>query len=337
MTKKERRQEAARAIRQARNILIACHVRPDGDALGSLCALGLACEALGKRVTMVSPDGVPPLYDFIPGTDRVRTDAAGPFDLGIGVDADGSDRLGSAEPLVLGAPVVIDLDHHVGPEPFGDVQVVEPTAAAAGELVYELLGELEAPIDRPIAEALMAAIVTDTGAFRYASVTPRTLEIAAELIARGAHPAPVVERVYGRRSFPATLLLGEALARVRRSADGRLAWTALDREAFRRTGARSEETEGIVNEIRSIEGVTVAVLLREEPLPESEGAGDEAESAAPVPVRVSLRSRDGTDVAALAERFGGGGHRAAAGCTLPGPLSTAVDALVAAAMEVMKE
>jgi phosphoesterase RecJ-like protein len=335
MTKQERRQEAARAIRQARNILIACHVRPDGDALGSLCGLGLACEALGKSVTMVSPDGVPPLYDFIPGTERVRTDASGPFDLGIGVDADGSDRLGSAEPRVLGAPVVIDLDHHVGPEPFGDIRVVEPAAAATGELVYELLCELGAPIDRPVAEALMTAIVTDTGAFRYASVTPRTLEITADLIARGAHPSPIVERVYGRRSYPATLLLGEALAHVHRSADGRLAWAALDRDAFRRTGARAEETEGIINEIRSIEGVTVAMFLREEP-PSPDGAGPQVGSdGATVPVRVSLRSRDGTDVAALAERFGGGGHRAAAGCTLPGPLSAAVDALVAAASEVM--
>jgi bifunctional oligoribonuclease and PAP phosphatase NrnA len=335
---KERRQAAAKAIRQARKILIACHVRPDGDALGSLCGLGLACEALGKSVTIVSPDGVPPLYQFIPGSERVRTGASGAFDLGIGVDADGSDRLGSAEALVLGAPVVIDLDHHVGPEPFGDIRLVDPTAAATGELVYELLAELGAPIDGSIAEALMVAIVTDTGAFRYASVTPRTLEIAADLTARGAHPAPIVERVYGRRSFAATLLLGEALARVRRAAGGRLAWTALDCEAFRRAGARAEETEGIVNEIRAIEGVTVAMFLREEPPPATDGAGASADrgDGGPLPVRVSLRSGDGVDVAALAERFGGGGHHAAAGCTLPGPLSSAVEALVAAATEALK-
>jgi phosphoesterase RecJ-like protein len=297
-------------------------VKPDGDALGSLCALGLACEALGKSVTMVSPDGIPPLYTFIPGTDRVVTaDAALPADVGIGVDADGSDRLGPAERLVLACATVIDLDHHVGADRFGQIQLVDPTAAAAGELVYELIGDLGVPIDRAIAEALMAAIVTDTGAFRFSSVTPRTLKIVAHLMEAGAHPYPVVERIYGTRSLAATKLMATALSRVQQAAGGCFAWSALDRATFLQAGARDDETEGIINEIRAIEGVGVAALLREEP----DGS-----------IRVSLRSRDGTDVAALAGRFGGGGHHAAAGCTLPGPLDAAVASLVAAATEMLR-
>jgi phosphoesterase RecJ-like protein len=319
---KDRWGKAAAAIRKASSIVLACHVNPDGDAIGSLCAMGLGCEALGKRVAMLSPDGVPEHCALIPGADRVlSTTAERDFDLGIGLDADGSDRRGPAEPILLSAPVVIDIDHHVGAERYGQIQLVEPSAAATGELVYELLRILlEDRVSPAIAEGLMAAIVTDTGGFRYPSVTDRTLEVAADLIRLGAHPSPIVERVYGRRSYSATRLLGEALAGVQRAVGGRFAWATLDREAFQRAGAREEETDGIVTEVRAIEGVGVAALLREEP----EGT-----------VRVSLRSRDGTDVAALAERFGGGGHRAAAGCTLPGPLSAAVAAVRGAVEEVM--
>jgi phosphoesterase RecJ-like protein len=302
---------------------MACHVNPDGDALGSLCALGSACETHGRQVVMLSPDGVPDHCAFIPGTDRIlRTTPARDFDLGIGLDADGSDRLGSAQAIVLGAPVVIDIDHHVGADRYGQIRLIDPSAAATGELVYDLIRELGAEITPEIATALMAAIVTDTGGFRYPNATPRTLEIAAALVACGAHPAPIIEHVYGRRTFAATRLLGEALAAVQLGVGGRLAWAALDRAAFGRAGARDEETDGIVSELRAIDGVGVAILLRE---------------AANGEVRVSLRSRDGTDVAALASRFGGGGHRAAAGCTLPGPLPTAVQSVLAAAEELLSE
>jgi phosphoesterase RecJ-like protein len=319
---REARGRAAAAILQANKIVLACHVNPDGDALGSLCSLGLALESLGRQVVMLSPDGVPDHCAFIPGSDRVlRASPTHEFDLGIGLDADGSDRLGSAEAIVLGAPLVIDVDHHVGAERYGQIRLVDPTAAATGELVYDLLLAIGAPLTPEIATGLMAAIVTDTGGFRYTNVTARTLEIAGALIGHGAHPAPIIERVYGRRTVSATRLLGTALAEVHLTADGRLAWVALDRAAFERAGARDEETDGIVGELRAIDGVGVAILLRE---------GVDGE------VRVSLRSRDGTDVAALAERFGGGGHRAAAGCTLPGPLPAAIESMLAAAVDMMK-
>src|SRR5207244_480919 len=147
---------------------------------------------------MVSPDGVPDLYRFIPGWQQVRCGAAGRFDVGIGVDADGSDRLGTAEAIVLSATVVIDIDHHVGPDPYGEIRLIVPRAAATGELVYALIGELGVAIDAEIAGALMTAIVTDTGSFRYPSVTAETLRITADLVERGAHPQVVWERVYGQ-------------------------------------------------------------------------------------------------------------------------------------------
>jgi phosphoesterase RecJ-like protein len=312
--------QAAAAIQAARQILIATHVNPDGDALGSLCGLALAGERLGKRVARISVDGVPEIYASVPCVDRVVTAApAGSFDLGIGVDADGSDRLGDAEPAILSCPTIIDIDHHTGADRYGTIQLIDSTAAATGELIFDLIRELGVPLDREIAECLMMAIVTDTGAFRFPSVKPRTLRIAAELMEAGAHPAPIVEQVYGQRSPGATRLFGRALERMQRLPNGRFVWSALSREDFRETGARADETDGIINELRAVHGVDLAMLLREE----EDGQ-----------VRVSFRAREGVDAAALAREFGGGGHRAASGATLPGPLSTAVRRVVDAASRV---
>jgi phosphoesterase RecJ-like protein len=296
-------------------LLIACHVRPDGDALGSLLGLGLGCEQLGKSVVLLSPDGVPERYRFLPTWERVVTAAEATFDLAVGVDADGRERLGSAETAVLGTPCVIDIDHHTGPEPFGDIQWVEPTAAATGELVARLLDTLEVPFTREIACCLMTAILTDTGGFRFTNVTANALRLAARLTELGAPPAPIYQAVYEQKSLPAARITGRALAGMVATAGGALAYAALSGADFAAAQASDEDTEGIVNELRAVAGVRAALLFREEP----DGQ-----------VRVSLRARDRTDMAAVAARFGGGGHRAAAGCTLPGPLEHAVRQVVAA-------
>jgi phosphoesterase RecJ-like protein len=311
--------DAAAAIHAGQRMVIATHVNPDGDAIGSLCGLALACERLGKSATRVSVDGVPEFYTELPSADQVlRSIPAdrGSFDLGIGVDADGSDRLGAAEPTVLACPVIIDIDHHTGADRYGSLQLIDPTAAATGELVFHLIRELGVPVDREIAECLMMAIVTDTGAFRFPSVKPRTLRIAAELMEAGAHPAPQVERVYGQRSPGATRLFGRALAHLELLPGGRVSWSVLSQADFREAGAREDETDGIINELRAVRGIDLAILLREEP----DGQ-----------VRVSFRAREGVDAASLAGRFGGGGHRAASGATLPGPLSEAACRVLAAA------
>lgn len=307
--RQERLKQAATQIRKANNLLLACHIRPDADALGSLLGLMHGLERLGKQVDAVSQDGVPSLYRFLPGSERVLTEARGPYDAAIGLDADGSDRLGSVEAAVLEAPITIDLDHHTGPDPFGEVQVVDPTAAATGELVFDLLIELGVEPDREIAECLLAAILTDTGSFRFGNVTEDTFRKAAALVAAGAHPAPIHEAIYGSRPFEASCLLGRLLGSLERSSDGKIVWGSLSQVDFRETGTTTEATEGFVDQVRMVEGSLVAMFAREEV------NGD---------VRVSLRSRGDVNVARVADRFGGGGHVAAAGCTLPGPLPAAV-------------
>jgi bifunctional oligoribonuclease and PAP phosphatase NrnA len=259
----------------------------------------------------------------------VRTAPSGPFDLGIGVDADGSDRLGTAETAILSCPTVIDIDHHTGADRYGSLQLLDPTAAATGELIFDLIRDLGAPLDREIAECLMMALVTDTGSFRFPSVKPRTLRIAAELMEAGAHPAPIVEQVYGQRSVGATRLFGRALEQMGtgpaggpQGAGGRFVWSALSQDDFRATGAREDETDGIINELRAIRDVDLAMLLREE----RDGQ-----------IRVSFRAREGVNAAALAGEFGGGGHRAASGATLPGPMSTALRRVIDAAERALRK
>jgi len=313
-TRRDLIRRAAAALRPANSVLLACHVRPDADALGSLLGLALGLEQLGKQVTAASADGVPALYRFLPGWERVVSTAAGRWDVAVGLDCDGSDRLGPLEPVLLAQPLVVDMDHHTGPDRFGQVQCVDPTAAATGELVYELLTELGAPLTREVAVNLQAALVTDTGSFRFPNVGPNVLRIAAALVEAGAHPTPIYEAVYGTRPFGAGQLLGRLLAEAGRSDDGRVVWGALSAADFRAAGVDSGVTEGFVDQLRMTEGAEVACFFREE----ADGL-----------VRVSLRSR-GANVARVAERFGGGGHVPAAGCTVPGPLDSAVSVVVSA-------
>lgn len=314
---KQRLNQAATALRNANSILLSCHVRPDADALGSLLGLTLGLRQLGKAVRPVSPDGVPKLYRYLPGWELIVTDSAGSFDVGVGLDADGSDRLGSAEPAILACPTCIDIDHHTGPDQFGDIRVVEPKAAATGELVFWLLQEMDVALTPEISACLLSAIQTDTGSFRFTNVHSDTFRIAAELVAAGAHPSPLYEAVYGVRSFGASKLLGRLMSSLERSADGRVVWASISHADFRELGLETDETEGFVDQLRMVEGSEIAVFLREEKTGE---------------IRVSLRSRGRANVAAVAAEFGGGGHLPAAGCTLPGPLPAAVDTLVAAAL-----
>lgn len=330
MSEKRRKlvKQATVPIAKASSVLLACHVRPDADALGSLLALSLGLERLGKRALAVSPDGVPEIFRFLPHWERIRTEAPPPeevatsWDVAIGLDADGSDRLGPAEAAVLAARTVIDLDHHTGTDRYGHIQVVDPTAAATGELVYALLAELGVPLTPDIACCLLAALLTDTGSFRFTNVTALTLRIAADLVEAGAHPAPIYEAVYGARAFEASRLLGRLLSSLDRTEDGRIVWGCLSAADFRETGARPDQTEGFAEQLRMVRGAEVAIFFREE------RSGE---------VRVSLRSRSRVNVALIAEAFDGGGHPAAAGCTLPGPMAEAVRRVVAVARRFVEE
>jgi phosphoesterase RecJ-like protein len=304
------------------SILLLAHVYPDGDVLGSLLGLGLALLDRGRPVTMAGPHPVPAGLHFLPGASLFRpwSEAKEAFDLVLLADCpDPSRTNGLLEGARVATTRVINIDHHPDNRCYGDVNWIDPTASASGEMVYRLLRALDFPITREIATNLFAAIHTDTGSFRYSNTSPRALRVAADLVARGADPAQVASHLYETRPAESLKLLGRFLEQIEVSADGSAAWLALP------AGSASEaflETEDLVTYPRSLTGVKVAFLLREV------GGGG---------VKVSLRAKGEVDVGRIAARFGGGGHANAAGCTLRGSLEDARRMILGAVSEAMAQ
>jgi len=290
------------------------HVHPDADVLGTLLGLGLALEARDWSVVYGGPHPAPALLGFLPGIDRYRRleSLEGRFDVVVLTDCPNPQRTeGLIDQAKRAGKVVVNIDHHPDNRRYGHVNWVDATAAATGEMVYELLTALRATLTPAIATNLFTAIHTDTGSFRYSNVTTRTFTIAAALVAAGARPELVSQSLYEQRAPDALHWLGEALARVEVSEDGRMGWLALPADAV---PERIVESEELVNYPRSVASVRVACLLRE-----LDGT-----------VKVSLRGKGDVDVQQIAAQFGGGGHVNAAGCTVPGPLPEATRVVLAA-------
>jgi phosphoesterase RecJ-like protein len=296
------------------------HVHPDGDVLGTLLGLGLAMEKAGWTVTYAGPDPVPDVLDFIPGAARWQVWRTAPraFDTIVLTDCPNDGR---TEGLLAGvrgpASRVLNIDHHPDNRRYGTLNWIDSSAAAVGEMIYDLLVALGWPVGRDTALGLYTAIHTDTGSFRYSNTTPRTFRIAGALTAEGAEPALVTDRLYQRRPPDALLTLGSLLSRVEVSEDGRVAALTVPE------GVASEAfmaAEDLVTYPRSIAGVRVAVLLRAE----ADGR-----------VKASLRGKGDVPVNRIAHQFGGGGHENAAGCTLSGPLASAKATLLAAVRDAL--
>jgi bifunctional oligoribonuclease and PAP phosphatase NrnA len=290
------------------------HVHPDADVLGTLLALGAALEHAGWSVVAGGPHPAPDVLAFLPGVgayQRLGT-LEGPFDIAVLTDCPNPARTeGLIDQARTATRTIVNIDHHPDNHRYGDVNWIEPGAAATGELVYALLRELGAPITPDIATNLYTAVHTDTGSFRYSNVTPRTFGIAAELVEAGADPAFVASALYERRATDALGWLSEVLRRVRVSEDGAVAWLALPAGTVPESFIESED---LVNYPRSIGSVRVACFLRERDRQ----------------VKVSLRGKGDVDVNRIASRFGGGGHKNAAGCTVVGPLDQVTANVLAA-------
>ena len=293
--------------RPAGRALMLGHVHPDADVLGTLLAAGLALESAGWTVVYGGPHPAPASLAFLPGVDRYvpLTRIDGRFDLALLTDCPNPERTeGLIDQARAAASTIVNIDHHPDNRRYGTVNWVDPSAAATGELVFHLLTALEAKLTPAIATNLFTAVHTDTGSFRYSNVTPETFRIAAALVTAGAAPAVVANALYERRPVDALHHLGRALSLVQVSDDGHVAWLALPHGTVPEPFIEAEE---LVNYPRSLGSVRVACFLRE-----VDGR-----------VKVSLRGKGEVDVQAIAARFGGGGHRNAAGCTLAGPLEHA--------------
>ena len=305
-----------RVLEATDRILITTHVNPDGDAVGSVLALRGILRALGKRAEIVMDDALPPKYRFLSDGRIYRTDDADfariastePFQLAVFVDASEPERAGAIferlnEWLETDAPVV-NIDHHVGNTGFGDIVAVDWTRASSAELVMEVAAALGVPLSPTIATQLFTAVLTDTGRFQFSNTTPESLHAAGELVAAGADPPTVTERIYHQRPAAFYRLIGRVFSGLEIHHEGRLCIMVLPEELveeFFPGGAI--DTEGIVDFTVQIEGVQLGVFIRQ--------VGARA-------YRASFRSRGSIDVRPVAEKFGGGGHEKAAGCLIEG-------------------
>lgn len=292
-------------LRAARAVCVVGHIRPDGDCIGSQLGLALALEGAGKDVTVWNQDPVPPKLKFLDPERRVRRPSSGHrFDVVVATDCAALDRLGDAEQHIGDRGAFVNIDHHASNTRYADVNWVSPREPSTGELVFDLCNWAGWKITRPIADCLFTAISTDTGSFQYPSTTPDTLHTAAALVERGAGLGKICEEVY--QSFPLTRvkLLRHVYSSFRLTHGDRTAYFWLRQRDYSRAGAATDESEGLIDHVRAIDGVQVALVFEEM----AEGV-----------TRVSWRSKNpAVDVSALAKALGGGGHRAAAGARVPG-------------------
>lgn len=293
---------ARQIILDAETIAISGHRNPDGDSIGSLLSLGIGLESLGKKVFMLCEDDLPKNYQSLPGASKLIRKLQRQVDLAISVDCGSKNMIGKNLEVFEMANFVIEIDHHRSRTPFGDILLVDPEAASAGELVYELLTDLYIPITVDIAQNILTSLIVETNSFRLPGIRPRTFELCSELLKSGVDFYKLAESVYWVTSKETALLSGISLSRCKFSTSGELAWSVLTKSDLRRMNASDSDADPVTEKIRSIQGVQIAILFREKN---------------PKEWRVSLRSKDGINLATLAEQFGGGGHLSAAGCTIP--------------------
>lgn len=295
-----------RVLREKRSFLVACHENPEGDAIGSELALALALRKMGKAVTVLNADPVPANLAFLPGADKVVFEEDGSkYDVAVVMDCGSPERTGRIGPELRKCPLLVNIDHHRTNGDRGGLSLVDPDAAATGLLVHRVLSAMGYDIDVDVATNIYVAVLTDTGSFHYGSSSPEAFEVAGEMVRRGVDPWAVAEQVYETQSANRLRLLGRVLASLEVEAGGRIASITTLRGDLREFRCGKDALEGFINYPRSIVGVEVAVSFREE-----DGGV----------FRVSFRSKGRVDVSAVAARFGGGGHRNASGCTVPGSL-----------------
>lgn len=304
--------EIGDALARHQSFVLISHVRPDGDAIGSQIALGAALIAAGKSVHLINEDGLPENLAFLEGSELIQTPPAEPLDIevAIALDTATKPRLGEhALHAASRAKLWINIDHHVSNPRYGDLNLIDSTSPATGQILYDLITTLGLPMPTASRDAIYVAVSTDTGSFQYPATTARTYDMAADLIRRGLDVGTLNSRTYDEHPYRRLELMRALLNTLERSPDGRVAHWELRDEVRTTLALRPEDSEGLIDIIRAIRGVQVAVFFEE--LPDGK-------------IRVSMRSKDRrVDVCQIALAFGGGGHALAAGIRMSGPLEAA--------------
>lgn len=306
-----------------KKFIISSHKNLEGDALGSQLALYELLKAMGKKITLLSPEEVPDSYSFLPGVDLIRYRphlSEIDYDVACMVDCTGIDRIGMVQYALDKAKPIVNIDHHVSNSRFGTVNWVAPDISCSGEQIYHLFKRAKLPINKRTALYMYVAMVTDTGSFRYTNTNAGTHRIVSELIGKGLNPTAIYRKIYEESNKSRIALLASALSTLDMTADGKIAWIRITKDMLKKHKTGMEGTEDFVNFPRSIRGVKVALAFRE---------------VGPDMVKVSFRSNDRVDVSRLAKIFGGGGHPSASGCTLTGTMGEAEEAVVLKAKEIV--
>lgn len=315
--------EIARVLREHQSFAVLSHVRPDGDALGSQLAMALALLQLGKKVRVWNEDGMLEKYSFLPRAELLLKPPAVPeqVEVIVALDTAIQNRMGTAFEAVRGAKICINIDHHPSNPRYGDLVYIDSNAPATGQILFELLHAQDFSIDAAMAENLFVAISTDTGSFQYPNTTSRTFEIAAQLVERGVDVGRVSQQLYENYPRRRVELLRELLRTMRFEASGKVASFSLGLTTAAALGVVPEDNEGLIDHIRAIRGVIVAVFFEE---------------LADGKVRVSMRSKDSAvDVCAICQKFGGGGHTLAAGARVRGTLAEVEQRVMEAICDVV--
>lgn len=298
-------------IKRAKKIAILPHISADGDSLGSSIALGLALKKINKNIDIFLEEPIPYIYAFLPATEdtqvyfeNVEHDFSD-CDLTIALDTGSIDRLGKRVVILNSSSTTINIDHHMTNSNFADFNYVRTDASSVGEIIYELLKTMEIDIDEYIATCLYVSIASDTGGFRYSNTKPETHRIVAALIEKGVDVSYISQKMFETTSLGKVKLMARAINSLQLYEDGKVAFITITNQIIELEGAAEEDSDGLVNVGRNIQGVEVAAMLRE--------YGEDS-------VKVNLRSNNYLDVSEIANLFSGGGHKKAAGCIIEGTL-----------------
>ena len=311
--------ELCRSLKKKDRFLLASHVDPEGDAVGSVLALDCLLRRLGKKSLIVCEDPFPDRLGCLPKKrwNQVK-DISGDrtFDALVVADCPTLERIGSVQKFLKPSTQIFNIDHHISNDRFGHYNLIQPQAAACGEVVYDMFQWFKLKLTREEATALYVSIATDTGSFKYSNTTVKSHQIASELIQTGINIEEINDSLYATYSLEKIQLYSLLLGRVKKSQDGAVAWVGLTRNDLARTRATYEDTEGFIDFLKYIKEVKFSFFM-------SEMDGSESGQ-----VRVSFRSKGDYDVAQIAAHFGGGGHKKAAGCTIHGTLEEAAEQIL---------
>jgi len=295
-------------LNNSNHVLIASHINPDGDAIGSLLAIGLALDSLNKKTVLFNESPIPAVYRFLPFIERIEHEIKDSytFDTAVILDCGNIQRLGKFAATVSRIPVIINIDHHITNTRFGTCRLIDSSACSTAEIAYGIIKKMGIRINDAIATSIYTGILTDTGSFRFSNTNKTAFTICEEMIGCGVNPYEVARHVYGTYSLGRIRLLNLALDSIEISENRKLSMMTVTQDMIEETGTQPEDVDGLINYVRRIEDVKLAALIHEEKMNSHHSNGFKN-------FRVSLRSNGSVDVAAIATSFGGGGHASAAG------------------------